>query len=129
MNSGELRKFIAQEELTGNENIASYQMEMQRRTSYPVSSYVFVLLAVSLASQKRRGGLGVNIAIGLVLSAIYVFTMQISETFASTGLLTAESSFGSMLQWVGIQPAEFAVWIPNLLFAIVALWRYLKAPK
>jgi len=129
MNSGELRKFIAQEELTGNENIASYQMEMQRRTSYPVSSYVFVLLAVSLASQKRRGGLGVNIAIGLVLSAIYVFTMQISETFASTGLLTAESSFRSMLQWVGIQPAEFAVWIPNLLFAIVALWRYLKAPK
>jgi len=129
MNSGELRKFIAQEELTGNENIASYQMEMQRRTSYPVSSYVFVLLAVSLASQKRRGGLGVNIAIGLVLSAIYVFTMQISETFAYTGLLTAESSFRSMLQWVGIQPAEFAVWIPNLLFAIVALWRYLKAPK
>jgi len=86
-------------------------------------------LAVSLSSQKRRGGLGVNIAIGLVLSAIYVFTMQISETFASTGLLTSESSFGIGLQWLGIQPAEFAVWIPNLLFAIIAFWRYLKAPK
>lgn len=129
MNSSELRKFIAQEEITGNENIASYQMEMQRRTSYPVSSYVFVLLAVSLASQKRRGGLGVNVAIGLVLSAIYVFTMQISETFATTGMLTVESSFGTFLQWLSIQPAEFAIWIPNILFAMVAFWRYIAAPK
>ena len=39
---------------------------------------------LSLASQKRRGGLGVNIAIGLVLCAIYVFAMQISQTFATT---------------------------------------------
>ena len=85
MNSKELSRLIAQEELTGNENIASYQMEMQRRTSYPVSSYVFVLLAVGLASQKKRGGLGVNIAIGLVLTAVYIFFMQLSETFAKTG--------------------------------------------
>ncbi|MDB2473097.1 LptF/LptG family permease [Schleiferiaceae bacterium] len=42
MNSKELSRFIAQEELTGNENIASYQMEMQRRSSYPLSSFVFL---------------------------------------------------------------------------------------
>jgi lipopolysaccharide export system permease protein len=129
MNSKELSRFIAQEELTGNENIASYQMEMQRRTSYPVSSYVFVLLAVGLASQKKRGGLGVNIAIGLVLTAIYIFFMQLSETFATIGLLSAEGLLGRPLQWIGIQPAEFAVWIPNLIFASIALWRYHSAPK
>ncbi|MEY2963259.1 MAG: hypothetical protein RL754_520 [Bacteroidota bacterium] len=129
MNSSELSKFIAQEEITGNENIAAYQMEMQRRTSYPMSSYVFVLLAVSLASQKRRGGLGVNIAIGLVLSAIYIFTMQISQTFAGKGFLSIDSAFGRSLQWIGIQPAEFAIWIPNIIFAIIAVWRYQKAPK
>ena len=129
MNSKELSRFIAQEEITGNENIAAYQMEMQRRTSYPVSAYVFVLLAISLASQKRRGGLGINIAIGLVLSAIYIFTMQISQTFAGKGILSTESSFGQFLQWISIQPAEFAIWIPNLLFTTIAIWRYFKAPK
>jgi lipopolysaccharide export system permease protein len=129
MNSRELRLFIAQEEITGNENIASYQMEMQRRTSYPVSSYIFVLLAVALATQKRRGGLGINIAIGLILSAIYIFTMQISQTFASTGLLASDGAIGKFLMWVHIQPAEFAIWIPNLLFAAIASWRYVKAPK
>ena len=129
MNSGELSKFIAQEELTGNENIASYQMEMQRRTSYPASAYVFVILAVSLASQKKRGGLGINIAIGLILCAIYIFTMQISETFATTGMLSADGWFGKALLWLTIQPAEFAIWIPNILFASIAIWRYVAAPK
>jgi len=129
MNSRELSKFIAQEEITGNENIASYQMEMQRRTSYPISAYVFVLLAVALASQKRRGGLGINVAIGLIISAIYIFMMQISETFATTGILSADGWLGKILLWLTIQPAEFAVWIPNLLFAGIAIWRYIVAPK
>ena len=129
MNSRELSKFIAQEEITGNENIASYQMEMQRRSSYPLSAYVFVLLAVALASQKRRGGLGINIAIGLVLSAIYIFTMQISQTFATTGILSSDGWLGKTLLWITIQPAEFAIWIPNILFAGVAIWRYIVAPK
>jgi lipopolysaccharide export system permease protein len=129
MNSKELSAFIAQEEITGNENIASYQMEMQRRSSYPLSSYVFVLLAVSLASQKKRGGLGINIAIGLVICAIYVFAMQISQTFATTGVLSSDKWLGQALMWMRIQPAEFAIWLPNLLFAIIAVWRYNKAPK
>ena len=129
MNSRELSKFIAQEEITGNENIASYQMEMQRRSSYPLSAYVFVLLAVALASQKRRGGLGINIAIGLVLSAIYIFTIQISQTFATTGILSTGGWLGKTLLWITIQPAEFAIWIPNILFAGVAIWRYIVAPK
>lgn len=129
MNSSELSRFIAQEEITGNENIASYQMEMQRRTSYPVSSYVFVLLAVSLASQKRRGGLGINIAVGLVLSAIYIFAMQISQTFAGKGMLSGDSPLGQFLLHLHIQPAEFAIWIPNILFSGIAIWRYLSAPK
>ncbi len=129
MDSRALAQFIEQEELTGNENIASYQMEMQRRTSYPVSAYVFVLLATSLATQKRRGGLGLNIAIGLMITSIYIFLQQISETFASTGVLTGEGWLGKTVLWVGIQPAEFAIWIPNILFCGVALLWYRFAPK
>ena len=129
MNSKELSAFIAQEEITGNENIASYQMEMQRRSSYPLSSYVFVLLAVSLASQKKRGGLGINIAIGLVICAIYVFAMQISQTFATTGVLSSDKWLGKTLMWIHILPVVFGFWFRYLLFGIIAVWRYPKAPK
>ena len=69
------------------------------------------------------------IAIGLILCAVYVFAMQISQTFAATGLLSIDKGLGSALLWVGIQPAEFAIWIPNLLFAGIAIWRFSKAPK
>ena len=127
MNSRELSAFIAQEEQTGNENIASYQMEMQRRSSYPLSSYVVVLMAVTLASQKKRGGVGINIALGLIICAIYVFAMQISQTFA--GVLSTDKWLGKLLSWIHIQPAEFSIWLPNLVFAAIALWRFNKAPK
>jgi hypothetical protein len=55
--------------------------------------------------------------------------MQISETFATTGILSADGWLGKILLWLTIQPAEFAVWIPNLLFAGIAIWRYIVAPK
>ena len=66
---------------------------------------------------------------GIVLCAIYVFAMQISQTFATTGVLSSDKWLGEALTWITIQPAEFAIWIPNLLFAGIALWRYNKAPK
>lgn len=129
MNTTQLSDFIAVEELTGNENIRQYQMELQRRTAYPVSSFVFVLLAVALSTQKKRGGLGQNVAVGLSLSAVYIFIMQISSTFADAGLMSQEGWFGTALIAMGIQPAEFAIWIPNIIFAAIALQRYYAAPK
>jgi hypothetical protein len=55
--------------------------------------------------------------------------MQISQTFATTGVLSSDKWLGKTLMWIHIQPAEFAIWLPNLLFAIIAVWRYNKAPK
>jgi len=113
MNTTELNQFIEAEKLRGSENINFYLIEKYKRTSWPVATYILVLIGVSISSKKTRGGLGLNIAIGLGICVSYIFFMQISTTFATVG------SF----------PPLLAVWIPNIFFSFVAAYLYYIAPK
>jgi lipopolysaccharide export system permease protein len=113
MTTPELNKFIKAERLRGSENLNFYLIEKYKRTSYPVSTFILVLIGVSIASKKTRGGLGLNIAIGLAVCVAYIFFMQISTTFATIG------NFSPLI----------AVWIPNMVFSVIALYLYYIAPK
>lgn len=113
MNTPELNSFIEQERIRGSENMSYYLIEKYKRLSYPIATYILVLIGVSISSKKTRGGLGLNIAIGLVVCVSYIFFMQISTTFATLG------NFPPML----------AVWFPNIVFSIVGLYLYYIAPK
>lgn len=109
----ELNEFIENEKIRGSENINHYLIQKYQRTSYPFATYILVLIGVSISSKKTRGGLGLNVAIGLVLCVTYIFFMQISTTFATVG------SMSPLL----------AVWIPNILFAGIGAYLYYIAPK
>ena len=113
MPTPELNEFIRAEQLRGSENVNYFIIEKLKRTSWPASTYILVLIALSLSSQKTRGGLGLNIAIGLAICVSYIFFMQISTTFATL------SNF----------PPLLAVWLPNILFSILGLYLYARAPK
>lgn len=109
----ELNDFIEAEKIRGSENVNYYLIEKYRRTSWPVATYVLVLIGVSISSRKKRGGLGLNIAIGLAVCVSYIFFMQISTTFATLG------NFSPF----------WAVWFPNIIFSFVAAYLYYIAPK
>lgn len=109
----ELKSFIAREREKGNPMIPTYEVELYQRTSYPFATYVLTLIGVSVSSRKKRGGIGINIAIGLLFVFIYIFTMKVTTVAAIK---------------VGFPPAA-AVWIPNVLFGIIALIMYRLAPK
>lgn len=113
MTTPKLRAFIAKEKVRGSENLNFYLMEEYKRTSWPVATYILTLIGVSISSRKTRGGLGLNIALGLVICVVYIFFMQISTTFATVGSLSP----------------LLAVWIPNIIFSLVAVYLYLIAPK
>tara|TARA_B100000678_G_scaffold285944_1_gene289870 strand:+ start:884 stop:1966 length:1083 start_codon:yes stop_codon:yes gene_type:complete len=113
MDTPELDRFIAEERLRGSENINFYLIEKHKRTSWPVATYILVLIGVSISSKKTRGGLGLNIAIGLAICVSYIFFMQISTTFATLGNF----------------PPLLAVWFPNIVFAFIAAYLYHIAPK
>lgn len=113
MNTPELNEFIEAEQIRGSENVNFYLIQKHQRTSYPFATYILVLIGVSISSRKSRGGLGLNVAIGLVLCVTYIFFMQISTTFATVG------SMSPLL----------AVWVPNILFAGIGAYLYYIAPK
>lgn len=109
----ELKEFIAKERKKGNPMVPTFEIELYQRTSYPFATYVLTLIGVSVSSRKKRGGIGINIAIGLVFVFIYIFAMKVTTVAAIK---------------VGFPPAA-AVWIPNVLFGIIAYFLYRVAPK
>ena len=113
MSSLDLKDHIEISEDRGVKNLNNYKVEYYKRTSLPISSFILTIIAVTLASKKRRGGIGVNLAVGISLMFLYVFFMKVSEVLGST----AESNPFLM------------VWMPNFIFGILALFLYLNAKK
>lgn len=113
MTYSELTEFIRKEKEKGNSNVPSFEIELYQRTSYPFATYVLTMIGVSVSSRKKRGGIGMNIAIGLMLVFLYIFAMKITTVAAIK---------------VGF-PTLIAVWIPNILFSILAFFLYRIAPK
>jgi len=113
MTSNKLIGYIDQSKDRGINNLNTYLVELHKRTSLPISSYILTLIAVALASKKRRGGMGVNLAIGISLMFIYVFFLKIAE------VLGAGAEVNSF----------FMVWLPNIVFGALAIYLYFKNAK
>lgn len=109
----ELKQFIVKEKQKGSSRIEYFEVEMYKRTAFPFATFILTIIAVSLSSRKIRGGVGLQIALGLVLSCVYILFMHVSTTFATSGLA---------------QPL-IAVWIPNFVFSIIAFYLYKKAQQ
>lgn len=113
LDKDELGKFIEEQKMKGDDNIEAYKVEEYRRMAFPFSTFILTLIGVSLSTQKRRGGTGLNIGIGLVLSFLYILFMQVFTELAKANTI----------------PSLVAVWIPNILFFGIGVFLYLIAPK
>lgn len=113
MSIKELDEFIAKQLMQGETNVASYQIERQNRIAFPFSTFILTLIGIAVSSKKMRGGIGMQIAIGVVISFIYILFSQFSKQFAIGGLL----------------PVVAAVWLPNVFFGIIAIFLMRLSPK
>jgi len=113
MSFRELNDFIDVSRMQGETNLTSYLIERYKRTAFPFSTFILTLIGVTVSSQKVRGGIGAQLGAGLGISFGYILFMQFSSQFAIGGSL----------------PPMLAVWLPNLIFAVVALFLYRLAPK
>lgn len=104
----ELNQYIEKEKLHGRENLNFFYVEKHRRTAQPFASFILTIIGVCIASRKIRGGSGLHLAFGIVISAIYEMFLQTSTTLATKASLNPFLS----------------VWIPNLIFALVAYILY-----
>jgi lipopolysaccharide export system permease protein len=109
----ELNDYIDLLRLQGSDELKLFLIEKHRRFANPFAIFILSLIGVSLSSRKIRGGIGMNIGIGLTLSFSYILFLQFASQFSLKG------SLGPML----------AMWIPNILYSIIALVLYKMAPK
>jgi lipopolysaccharide export system permease protein len=110
---GDLLRFIEKEKERGSTNINVYLVVLYKKYSIPISAFILTIIAVAVSSMKRRGGMGINLAIGILLAFAFVF---LDKVF---GVLAEKSS----------APPIIAVWIPNIVFGILAIYLLRNAKR
>lgn len=110
---GELNEFIDKERERGSSNIDMYLVVLYRKYSLPVSAFILTVIAVAVSAMKRRGGMGMNLAIGIGLAFTFIFFDKI---------------FGTLAEKSSISPF-IAVWLPNFVFGILAVYLLRNAKR
>jgi len=113
MDTPALSKFIREEQLSGSGNVNAYLVAKYRRIAVPFSTFILMIIGVSLSSRKVRGGIGAQLGLGIAISFSFILFMQISDTFAINGSI----------------PPLIAVWTPNVVFSGIAAVLLRYAPK
>lgn len=95
------------QQLNSQQKLANkYQIEIYKKYSIPAASLAFVLLGAPLGILTRRGGMGVAIAISIVLFTVYWAFLIGGEDLADRGMM---SPF-------------WAMWIANILMGGLGLY-------
>ncbi len=113
MTTPQLYKYINRQKERGIGNVQLFEIEFHKRFSMSLSAFILTIIGASLSSRKIKGGMGLNIGLGLLLSFSYILFMQITSSFAVSGLV---SPF-------------VAVWIPNIVYSFIAAYLFKKAPR
>lgn len=111
MTTPDLNGYIVRQKERGVANIKDFEIEYHRRFAMTAAAFILTVIGMSLSSRKVKGGMGINIGIGLVLSFSYILFMTVTSTFAVSGYTS---------------PA-IAMWIPNFVYAVIAVILYRKA--
>ncbi len=109
----ELDEFIKLERLRGSEMLNTLLVERYNRDAIPVSVMILTIIGAVLASRRIRGGSGVHLAVGVLISVLYILFSRFSIVFATKGNFTP----------------FLAAWTPNLIFGFLAFYLYRRAPK
>jgi lipopolysaccharide export system permease protein len=113
MTLNELNKYIKTLRSRGSTGIEVYEVEKYTRYTAPFTIFILVFMAVIVSSRKSRGGTGLQIALGFLLSFIFILFFTLFRTFAENGSL----------------PPQISVWIPNIIFGIISLTMYKYVPR
>ena len=113
MNLFEIRDHIHNLELKGADNTLPYRIEMHKRIASPAAIIILTVIGAALSSRKVRGGMGLHLGIGIAITSSYILFMEFSRVFALSGLF---SPF-------------IAAWLPNIIFSIIGIYFFVKAPK
>lgn len=111
MTTPQLNDYINRQKERGVANIKSFEIENEKRYAMCAAAFILTIIGMALSSKKVKGGMGLNIGIGLVLSFSYILFMTVTSSFAVSGLTSP----------------RVAMWIPNIIYSIIAIILYRRA--
>jgi lipopolysaccharide export system permease protein len=109
----ELKAYIQSLIEEGKEGIEIYQTEYHRRTASAFSVILLTIIGFSLASRKTRGGLGLHLILGIALSFLYEGVSKATITFSINASL----------------PPVLGAWLPNVIYAFIAIYLLARSQK
>lgn len=113
MTLNELNDYIRNLRARGSAGVEVYEVEKYTRYAHTFTIFILVFMGVIVSSRKSRGGTGLQIALGFLLSFLFIIFFMLFRTFAETGSM----------------PPQISVWIPNIIFALIALAMYKYVPR
>ncbi len=109
----QLVDYIEKQKSRGVANIKAFEIEKEKRTAAIAAAFILTLIGMSLSSRKVKGGMGLNIGIGLALRFSYILFSAVTSSFAISGLTTP----------------FIAMEIPNLVYLLIGIYLYYRASK
>lgn len=113
MTMPELNRYINMLRERGSAGVEAYLVEKYTRYASPFTIFILVFMGVIVSSRKSRGGTGMQIALGFLMSFVFLIFVILFRTFAEAGSL----------------PVQISVWIPNIIFGIIAMAMYRYVPR
>lgn len=109
----ELRAHIQKLKFRGSTGVQVFETEEQIRYAAPFTIFVLVFMGVIVSARKSRGGTGFQIALGFLLSFVFILFFTMTRTFGEAGDM----------------PPVLAAWLPTLSFAVIAAVMYKYVPR
>jgi lipopolysaccharide export system permease protein len=113
MTTPELQAAMARDRERGLSNTKQFAIEAHRRTADAATNIVLTIIGLAVAGRKVRGGMGLHLAVGIGLGALFILLSKFAISFAASGVL----------------PPVLGIWLPNIFFSGVALWLIRRAQK
>lgn len=109
----QLTDYIERQKMRGVANIQSFEIEKEKRIASTLAAFILTLIGMSLSSKKVKGGMGINIGIGLVLSFSYILFSTITSTLAINGYTSA----------------FIAMEIPNVIYLAIGIFLFYRVSR
>ena len=113
MTTPELKEYIRNQKTRGVGNTQKYEIEVHRRTAEPFTIFILTIIGMSIAARKVRGGIGLHLALGIGVGALFIFFSRFAIVFATGQAI----------------PILLGIWLPNIIFSAVAAWLVKNAQK
>jgi lipopolysaccharide export system permease protein len=104
MNFPELRAAIISQKNSGNDPTA-LQIEYHSRYAFAVTGFIVVLFGLPFSTNKRRGGLAVQVGLNILITFVYLVMLKVVQAFGINGSLNP----------------LLTAWLVNALFLIAAI--------